>query len=126
MTIRAGTVDEINWKDGSWVFVDLGFAQAKNKSCAVLVGGDKPKVVCFGKACKLVLEHIKMTHDAPVNLVLEAPLSVAFDCAGNPKGRSIEKRKGKQPKYWYLQAGIVVMVAAQYMISRIKPATEEK
>lgn len=125
MTIRAGKADHIKWKDGSWVFADLGFAKAENKTCGVLIGDEKPKVVCFSKACELVREHIEMTPDAPVNLVLEAPLSVAFDRAGNPKGRSIERRKGKQ-RYWYLQAGIVVMVAAQYMIKQIKPATEGK
>ena len=125
MTIRAGTVDEINWKDGSWVFVDLGFAKAENTSCGVLIGDAEPQEVCFGKACKLVQKYIEKIDDAPVNLVLEAPLSVAFDSGGNPKGRGIEARNGEH-RYWYEQSGLRVMVAAQYMIKRIRQATKGK
>lgn len=125
MTIRAGTVDGIKWKHGSWVFVDLGFAKAENTSCGVLIGDAEPQEVCFGRACELVRDHIETIEVAPVNLVLEAPLSVAFDSGGDPKGREIETRNGKH-RYWYEQSGLRVMVAAQYMIKQIRQATKGK
>jgi hypothetical protein len=54
----------------------------------------------------------------PVNLTIEAPLSVAFDKLGNPKGRSIEKQGGKT-RYWYNGLGCGVMVAAMYLVRAI-------
>ncbi|MDD4984724.1 MAG: hypothetical protein PHQ43_02880 [Dehalococcoidales bacterium] len=50
--------------------------------------------------------------------MIEAPLSVAFDKYGNPKGRSIDKR-GNQKRYWYVGPGCVVMVATLYLMKRI-------
>jgi len=53
-----------------------------------------------------------------VNLVIEAPLSVAFDAKGNPKGRSVEKQ-GNKTRYWYVGPGCTVMVAALYLVKAI-------
>jgi len=55
---------------------------------------------------------------APVNLVIEAPLSVAFDMKGNPKGRKPEKQNGKT-RYWYVGLGCSAMVAATYLIKAL-------
>ena len=59
--------------------------------------------------------------DRCINLLIEAPLSVAFDMEGNPKGRRIEKR-GTECSYWYLRAGVVVLTAATYLLRRIVDA----
>jgi hypothetical protein len=58
---------------------------------------------------------------SPLNLVIEAPLSVCFSAAGNPKGRSIEK-EGSKTRYWYNGLGCTVMVAAMYLIRDIRMA----
>jgi hypothetical protein len=56
--------------------------------------------------------------EKPLNLVLEAPLSVAFSATGNPTGRAVEKRDGKA-RYWYLGLGCGVLVAATYLLRSI-------
>ena len=53
-----------------------------------------------------------------INVVLEAPLSAAFDANGNPVGRSVEKRDG-QSRYWYAGLGCSVLVAATYLLRSI-------
>lgn len=55
---------------------------------------------------------------SPLNLLIEAPLSVAFNAAGNPTGRSIERRN-RQIRYWYLGLGCGVLVAATYLLRAI-------
>lgn len=53
-----------------------------------------------------------------VNLLIEAPLSVAFDHRGNPIGRSVEKQNSNT-RYWYVGLGCAVMVAALYLIKAV-------
>ena len=65
------------------------------------------------KICKYI-----KTSDIPINLVIEAPLSVSFDSNGNPKGRKIEKQNNKT-RYWYVSLGTTVMVAAMYLLRAI-------
>jgi hypothetical protein len=51
----------------------------------------------------------------PLNILLEAPLSVAFGSNGNPAGRSIERRN-RQTRYWYVGLNCSVLVAATYLL----------
>ena len=97
--IRAGSIDEINTTSGSWVFIDIGFAN-KAKSCGLLFDDGEPVEVTFNQAVEKICSHIRTSH-TPVNLVIEAPLSVSFDNYGNPKGRAVEKHNGKT-RYWYV------------------------
>jgi hypothetical protein len=60
----------------AWVFVDLGFAQA-DKSCGLLAGDGKPKEISFSQLRTEVME-IVAACGKPLNLLIEAPLSVAF------------------------------------------------
>jgi hypothetical protein len=116
--ICAGQVAQINPNSGKWVFVDIGFAEDK-KSCGLLIHDGNPVEVRFSE---LVAELQKLirTSDVPINLLLEAPLSVAFTKQGNPTGRSIEKREGKSPRYWYLGLGCGVLTAAAYALAAVK------
>jgi hypothetical protein len=109
--IEAGEESNIDWGEGNWIFIDLGFAQKSNRSCGLLVGDAVPICVSFGQAREIISQHIKRSTSL-VNLVIEAPLSVCFDSSGNPKGRKIEN----SANYWYQRAGCVVMVAAMYLI----------
>ena len=117
--IRAGLPSEAIQSSGKWVFVDLGFAQAA-KSCGLLVGDGEPKEVSFSQLRTGVLEIIAADGD-PLNLLIEAPLSVAFNANGNPTGRSIERRE-KQTRYWYVGLGCSVLVAATYLLRAIYDA----
>jgi hypothetical protein len=114
--IRAGRLDEINTTSGSWVFIDIGFAN-KAKSCGLLFDDGNPVEVTFNQAVENICSHIQ-TNNTAINLVIEAPLSVAFDDKGNPKGRAVEKLNGKT-RYWYVSLGCTVMVAALYLVRAI-------
>ncbi len=74
----------------------------------------------FGDARRQIIENI-MKSVWPMNLVIEAPLSVCFDSNRNPTGRSIERFGGKT-RYWYNGLGCAVMVAAMYLIRDIYEA----
>jgi len=111
--IQAGTVDDIRWDSGQWVFLDIGFAN-KKRSCGLLIQDGDPVELQFGEMCK-ELSNLVTSSTNQVNLVIEAPLSAAFDKHGNPVGRSMEK-KGSKARYWYTGLGCVVMTAAMYLI----------
>ena len=117
--IRAGRPDESIQNSGEWVFVDLGFAQAA-KSCGLLIGSGEPKEMTFSQLRAEVLKIIASCKK-PLNLLIEAPLSVAFNAKGNPTGRSVERRP-KQTRYWYVGSGCSVLVAATYLLRAIHDA----
>lgn len=117
--IIVGTVEDIVWGSGSWIFLDIGFSNSK-RSCGVAIGSNEPVEMRFNDAVATIIQHAKTSSEA-VNLVIEAPLSVAFDSYGNPKGRRIEKL-GKKTRYWYNGPGCAVMVAALYVVRALNSA----
>ena len=112
--IRAGCVSEIHKHEGEWLFVDLGFS-AESRSCGVLKDGGMPYNVTFGELVNLATREVAESNAKPLNLLLEAPLSATFNRNGNPTGRSFEKQDGST-RYWYLQGGAVVMIAAGHLL----------
>lgn len=114
--IRAGTPAEVHRHSGVWVFVDLGFAE-KARSCGLLIGDGMPEEVSYSQLKTRLLEVIA-TDAKPLNLLIEAPLSVAFNEHGNPTGRVFEKREGRT-RYWYVGLGCSVLVAATYLLRAI-------
>jgi len=121
--IRPGTAAEANRNSGEWVFVDLGFAE-KAKSCGLLLGDGKPDEISFSQLKARLLE-IVASNDRPLNLLIEAPLSVAFNEHGNPTGRGIEKRESKT-RYWYVGLGCSVLVAATYLLRALHDANPRR
>jgi hypothetical protein len=121
--IRAGTAAEANRTSGEWVFVDLGFAE-KAKSCGLLLGDGEPEEVAFSQL-KARLLAVVTSDDKPLNLLIEAPLSVAFNEHGNPTGRVIEKRECKT-RYWYVGLGCSVLVAATYLLRTLHDANPRR
>ncbi|RLE15734.1 MAG: hypothetical protein DRJ08_04970 [Acidobacteria bacterium] len=102
-----------------WVILDIGFSN-QACSCGLLITEEEKKSnkpLQFNKAKDKICTYIRNSKRS-VNLLIEAPLSVAFDNNSNPKGRSIEKEKGKV-RYWYYGPGCTVMVAAIYLIKAI-------
>ena len=121
--IRAGRISEVRRASGAWIFVDVGFAQDTRKSCGLLETldqGTTPALLTFADL-KARLVRIVRADDTPLNLVIEAPLSVAFSAAGNPVGRSIEQRNGKC-RDWYVGLGCSVLVSASYLLRAIADA----
>ncbi|RJP34861.1 MAG: hypothetical protein C4527_01490 [Candidatus Omnitrophota bacterium] len=114
--IRAGTVDEISPESGEWLILDIGFSK-NSPTCGFLENEKQPDVHHFSEAKKKICDFISKSK-RPVNLMIEAPLSVAFNQKGNPTGRKIEKKNGKT-RYWYCGPGCITMVAALYLVRAI-------
>lgn len=121
--IRAGTIDELTTKTGHWLILDIGFAN-KSKSCGLMINENAPLELQFTDAVSEIITFINQ-HESPINLIVEAPLSVSFDSKGNPKGRKIE-RQGSKTRYWYVGLGSVVMVAAMYLLKAIVKGSADK
>jgi len=113
--IYAGKVTDISWAKGTWLILDIGFSNSK-KTCGIIIGDSKADNLKFNDA---IDEVIRIAREKPLlNLVIEAPLSVAFDKLGNPKTRSIEK-EGARNRLWYVGPGCAVLVAAMYLMRRL-------
>lgn len=124
--------DETLWED--WIFVDIGFAPPNNKSCGVAVGKCKAKKVAFSKLVEIVINEVEKPNkrSKQLNLLLEAPLSMAFDLAGNPTARRFELgdetngAQGKAGRFgnllaskkrgWYAQAGASTRGGAERLL----------
>ena len=113
--IRAGCVSEVSKESGDWLIVDIGFAESK-KSCGVLKNDDRPEEVTFNAMVDCVVKEARRVSGRPLNLMLEAPLSSAFNKDGNPTGRSCEQKKGWSPRYWYLQSATLTIVATGHLL----------
>jgi hypothetical protein len=114
--IVAGKKSQVLWGNGNWAFLDVGFAN-EARTCGYAFGNEPPRLLRFGEVREELVQVIAQSA-SPVNLVIEAPLSVAFDMHGNPKGRRIE-RQGKETRYWYVGLGCAVMTAALYIVRYI-------
>lgn len=112
VSIRSAEMGELN-RNCDWAFIDLGFSE-KSRSCGALLNGDAPEVMQFAEL-QIWIRSIVQTVPGPLNLVIEAPLSVAFNSNGNPTGRAIERR-GPATRYWYVGLGTTVMIAATYLL----------
>jgi hypothetical protein len=90
-----------------------------------MIGETKPVRIQFGDATRRIVDHVKHA-DRETHLVIEAPLSVAFNAKGNPVGRRIEREtiEGKTTtRYWHAGLGCSVMVAAMYLVRGMMDAT---
>jgi hypothetical protein len=120
MMLRGGTREQITWRDGNWLFLDIGFSANKSSS-GLLIGDGEAHTLQFGEAKQRIVEHVKRA-TSPTSLVIEAPLSVCFNRSGNPTGRLIEREsvEGKtKTRYWHAGLGCSVMLAAMYLIRDI-------
>jgi len=114
--LRAGTRSDISVESGEWLILDIGFSK-KSASCGLMVNDDDPLNLCFSEAVASICSYIAAS-SRTVNLLIEAPLSVTFDIAGNPTGRSVD-RQGRRTRYWYVGVGCTVMVATLYLLRAI-------
>ena len=113
----AARVDEVNRDSGDWVFVDIGFAQRGNRSCGFAFNDGDPSEVEFGNLATTIIDAMS-EGSGPFHLLIEAPLSAAFDAEGNPTGRRIERRDSDH-RYWYESSGCRTLVAATYLLRQL-------
>lgn len=93
--MEAGLPQDVCPESGEWLFVDVGFSSAR-KSCGVLGDDDAaPDVLTFAEASARIIAAAALAANrrkkAALNLLIEAPLSVAFNQRGNPAGRIFER-----------------------------------
>ena len=115
--IRAGSVGEINGDSGDWMIVDLGFS-AKRPSCGIWTKAEGADAVEFGVLVKRVIAEAQKADSGPLNLLLEAPLSVAFKRNGNPTRRLCDTRDSKH-RDWYVNAGATTLIAADHLLRNL-------
>lgn len=115
----AGELHQIHRNSGEWAFVDVGFARDSKSSC-LLVGDGEPTTLTFANL-QQELVRLSRIDSGPLNLVLEALLSVAFTALGNPAGRSMEKSEHGH-RYWYAGLGCQVTVSATYLLRAVLDA----
>jgi hypothetical protein len=101
------------------VAVDMGLS-GTTKSCGVALAlpGKKPDAASyyFATAAETVSDFFRKHGDGV--LILEAPLSAAFDAKRNPSARGDFEREGK-PRWWNLRAGAQMALAALYFCRRL-------
>ena len=101
------------------VAVDMGFS-GKSKSCGVALAApdENPsaKPYHFGTAAKTAAEFLRDNRGGV--LILEAPLSGAFDAKRNPRARS-GFEDGEKPRWWSFGAGAQMALAALYFCRRL-------
>jgi len=106
--------------------VDMGFAGTR-RSCgvALIVPGKSSDLDCyyFPDAAKTVCDFFSEHGDGV--LILEAPLSAAFDASGNPCARGDFERDGT-PHWWNLRAGAQMALAALYFCRRLDELLPKK
>ena len=115
--IVAGTRDAARRDSGEWVFVDIGFSQS-SRSCGIAIDDSEPRNITYGDLTRQIVGMLDKG-SSPLNLLVEAPLSVAFNTDGNPTGRKMEVRSGERPRYWYLQAGAPMLLATTHLLRRL-------
>ena len=111
--IVPGVREQARRDSGQWVFVDIGFS-GSSKSCGIAIGDSQPRDLRYSDMVSRIARELE-AGASPVNLLIEAPLSVAFNASGNPTGRTIEK-KGRQTRYWYVGAGAAMLLATTHLL----------
>ena len=115
--IRSGSDCHIRKDSGKWMIVDLGFS-ATQLSCGIWTKANGACVVEFGQLVKRVIEEAQKNDSGPLNLLLEAPLSVAFNERGNPTRRRCDAQDGKY-RDWYVNAGATTLIAADHLLRNL-------
>ena len=115
--IIAGQCDQVCPGSGDWLIVDIGMTMTTRSSGA----WHGPGTLCtktFGKLLALAIRKVEERCDTPLNLLIEAPLSVARQEDGAPAARSFEKR-GSEHRYWHEDGGATTLLAAQFLLHKL-------
>ncbi len=73
----------------------------------------------FGSLVKFIIKESQISGQ-PLSLLLEAPLSVAFNNDGNPTHRSTDREPGETPRDWWYNSGASMLVASGHLLRRVK------
>ena len=116
--IHAGTMDNLKPESGDWLIVDVGFSQTR-KSCGVLINKERPRTMKFSCLMQYLVKEAQIDTNGPLNLLLEAPLTAAFDKSRNPVRRSTDIEEDKKPRDWYVGAAGALIQATTYLLRSV-------
>ena len=127
--IKAGNANHFSRDPNDWIFVDIGFGGRKNdgaisKTTGIKIGESLSKNVTWAQCVREIITFVENRNE-PLNLMLEAPLSVAFDITGNPAPRAFEKTD-KGARYWYVPMGTNVAMSALFLLGKLKSNLKAK
>ena len=78
-------------------------------------------MLSFGGLVNLLGKEIREENPQVLNLVIEAPLSIAFQENGNPTIRTCDRLPGKsQPRPYYTNAGATTFIAALMLFRELR------
>lgn len=123
MAVFAGSVTDFSTDRADWVFVDQGFAgsvkgkPARRTTGVWLPNDDLPRNFSWSDAVAAIMRLVERAEN-PINIMIEAPLSIAFASDGNPTLRAFE-RQGESKRYWYMQGGLVTLFAASILLHQL-------
>ena len=112
--IIAGRVDQINEHSRHWLIVDMGMSPTA-RSCGVWHDPCTLDAVNFGKLVALAIEKVGSRSQPPLNLLIEAPLSVALRQDHGPAHRVCNTWEGEN-RFWHYNAGATALLAAQMFL----------
>ena len=98
--IVAGEREQIRSDSDDWFIVDIGMSMTET-SCGVWYGPGTLQAVTFERLKELVIEQAGRCPEPPLNLLIEAPLSVVWKPGGNPGRRACDSYPG-----WRTDIGI--------------------
>lgn len=91
----------------NWFSVDIGYSE-KSKSCGVYISSlQRGEDVSYDEMVKKFQNFLLSNKSQKVGLIIEAPLSIAFN-NGNPIGRKKVEKENSLTRYWYNGAGATV------------------
>lgn len=111
-------------RDSPLLAVDMGLS-GSSKSCGVSQMGHNSSISArhyFADAIRTVADFFR-SHGSGV-LILEAPLSAAFDVDGDPCARGFFEKTGK-PRWWNLRAGASMALASLHFCHRLRELLPE-
>ena len=126
--IAAGSTDDINKDSGQWMIVDIGFS-SRDPSCGFWVDTgteeQEPCVVTFGELVEWVTREARKADPRNLNLLIEAPLSVAFQQNKNPTRRKCDVQ-GKKYRDWYVNAGGTTLIVAASLLRELNKSQRRR
>lgn len=122
--IIAGEMEQIRGDSGDWFIVDIGMSMTET-SCGVWYGDGILEAVTFDNLKGLVIQQAGVCPEPPLNLLIEAPLSVVWkpgdnpELRGNPGHRACDSYPGWKDRHWHYNAGSSTLLAAQFLLETL-------
>ena len=129
MKLLAGRREDVRPESGDWLIVDIGMRMDGGERsigvwCSCEECSEKLSTKNFKELIELGLKKVS-TAGEDLNLVIEAPLSVArkgwFPARRKFEERFVEKNgdRKREMRYWYHRGGAATMVAAQIFLREL-------